>query len=140
MPGILLRMKDDGAPRRARGRRPAGGLEAEVLATLWAADRSLTPAAVQDELGGDLAYTTVMTTLTRLLEKGVVSRERMGRAYSYTAVLDEPGIAAARMRELLEDGDREVVLARFVGSLSDEEERVLSELLRGVRGEGDQLA
>lgn len=124
--------------RRARERRPAGGLEAEVLATLWAADRPMTPAAVQDELGGELAYTTVMTTLTRLLEKGVVSRERAGRAYAYTAVLDKPGITAARMRELLEAGkDREAVLARFVGTLSDDEERVLSELLRGARRGGE---
>ena len=120
--------------RRRSGRRPAGALEAEVLATLWAADSPLTPAAVQAELGGELAYTTVMTTLTRLLEKGVVSRERIGRAYAYTAVLDQPGIAAARMRELLASGrDREAVLARFVGSLSDDDERVLSELLRGSR-------
>ena len=120
-------------------RRPAGGLEAEVLATLWATDRPMTPAAVQGELGGDLAYTTVMTTLTRLLEKGVVSRERVGRAYAYTAVLDKPGITAARMRELLEAGkDREAVLARFVGSLSDEEELVLLELLRSARHGGEQ--
>lgn len=71
-----------------------------------------------------------MTALTRLHEKGVVSRERVGRAYAYTAVLDRPGIAAARMRELLESGDdREAVLARFVGSLSNEDERVLNELL-----------
>jgi predicted transcriptional regulator len=87
---------------------------------------------VLDELGGELAYTTVMTTLSRLVEKGVVSRERVGRAYAYTAVLDQPGIAAARMRELLESGDdRAAVLAQFVGSLSDEDERVLGQLLKG---------
>lgn len=119
-------------------RRPSGALEAEVLASLWASDRPLTPAEVQADLGRDLAYTTVMTTLSRLLEKGTVSRERAGRAYAYTAVLDQPGIAAARMRDLLESGaDREAVLARFVGSLSDEEERALSELLRESSEGGD---
>ena len=117
-----------------RKRRPAGALEAEILATLWAAGQPLTPAAVQGEVGGDLAYTTVMTTLSRLYEKGAVSRKRVGRAYAYTAVLDQPGIAAARMRELLESGeDREAVLARFVGSLSSEDESMLSELLRDPR-------
>src|SRR4051794_32546162 len=104
---------------RSRKRRPAGALEAEILATLWASEKSLSPAEVQDELGRALAYTTVMTALTRLHEKGVVSRERVGRAYEYTPVLDQPGIAAERMRQLLESGeDREAVLARFVGSLS----------------------
>ena len=122
--------------RRARSRRPAGALEAEILATLWAADEPLTPAAVQTLLGGELAYTTVMTALTRLHEKGVVSRGRVGRAYAYKAVLDEPGIAAAQMQQLLESGeDRRAVLARFVGSLSDDDERALIELLRAARAD-----
>ena len=116
-----------GRPER---RRPAGALEAEVLATLWAADRPLTPAQVRQGLGDELAYTTVMTALTRLHEKGSVDREKVGRAFAYAPVLDEAGTAAARMRELLgSGGGREAVLARFVGSLSIEEERFLAELL-----------
>ena len=119
--------------RSANSRRPAGALEAEIVATLWAAGEPLTPKAVQSQLGGELAYTTVMTALTRLYDKGVVSREKTGRAYAYTAVLDAPGIAAARMRELLESGgDRQAVLARFLGSLSDDDERALIELLRSA--------
>ena len=122
---------------RANKRRPAGALEAEILAALWAASEPLTPKAVQSELGGDLAYTTVMTALTRLYEKGVASREKHGRAYAYTAVLDSPGIAAARMSELLEaGGDREAVLARFLGTLSDADERTLVELLRSAEADG----
>jgi predicted transcriptional regulator len=121
---------------QAQNRRPAGALEAEIVAALWAAGEPLTPKAVQSELGGELAYTTVMTALTRLYEKGVVSREKSGRAYAYTAVLDSPGIAAARMRDLLEaGGDREAVLARFLGSLSDDDERTLLELLRSARAD-----
>lgn len=115
-------------------RRPAGALEAEILAALWVAPGPLTPGQVQEELGGDLAYTTVMTALTRLYDKGAVSRERAGRAYAYTPVLDQAGLAAARMRRMLEAGeDREAVLARFVGTLSDEDERVLADLLRGAQ-------
>ncbi|MBS1860813.1 MAG: BlaI/MecI/CopY family transcriptional regulator [Actinobacteria bacterium] len=117
-------------------RRPAGALEGEVLAALWAADGPLTPAEVRDELGGDLAYTTVMTALTRLHEKGSVRREKAGRAFAYTPVLDEAGTTAARMRELLDSGDgREAVLTRFVGSLSGEEERFLADLLSEGRDE-----
>jgi predicted transcriptional regulator len=122
------------------GRRPAGKLESEVLAALWAATEPLTPRDVQDELGGDLAYTTVMTTLARLCEKGAVSRRRVGRAYAYAPMLDRAETAAAKMRELLDAGeDREVVLARFVGSLSDADERLLAEALREARdGEGQE--
>lgn len=89
-------------------RRPAGGLEAEVLAALWAADRGLTPGEVRLQLGSELAYTTVMTTLSRLHEKGAVQRRRAGRAYRYTPVMDQADIAAARMRDMLEAGERPV--------------------------------
>jgi predicted transcriptional regulator len=124
--------------RRSGGRRPAGKLESEVLAALWAANEPLTPRDVQHEVGGELAYTTVMTTLTRLCEKGAVTRRRAGRAYAYAPVLGQAETAAARMRELLDAGeDREVVLARFVGSLSDADEQVLAELLRDAR-EGEE--
>jgi predicted transcriptional regulator len=120
-----------------QNRRPAGALEGEVLAALWAADQPLTPAEVQARMGGDLAYTTVMTALARLHEKGALKREKAGRAFAYTPLLDRPGIAAARMRELLEAGeDREAVLARFVGALSEEEEELLADLLRETREDG----
>jgi predicted transcriptional regulator len=96
----------------------------------------MTPAQVQDALGGDLAYTTVMTILTRLHEKGAVRRERTGRAYAYAPLLDENGMAAARMRSLLAGGgDRKAVLAQFIDGLSPEDERILSALMtRADRG------
>jgi predicted transcriptional regulator len=120
-----------------QNRRPAGALEGEVLAALWAADQPLTPAEVQARRGGDLAYTTVMTALARLHEKGALKRAKAGRAFAYTPLLDRPGIAAARMRELLEAGeDREAVLARFVGALSEEEEELLADLLGETREDG----
>jgi len=71
------------------GRRPRGTLEQEVVAALAAAAGPMTPAQVRDHLGGDLAYTTVMTVLARLSEKGLVTRRRVGRAYAYAAVRDE---------------------------------------------------
>lgn len=120
--------------KREGNKRPAGALEAEVLAALWAADRPLTPAEVKGQVGEELAYTTVMTALTRLHEKGTVARQKVGRAFAYTPLLDEPGIAAARMREMLEAGeDREAVLARFVGSLSEREEELLVGILDETR-------
>ncbi len=55
-----------------------GPLEAKVLDTIWAAeDRPLTVREVHKALGEDnkLAYTTIMTTMNRLYEKGVLDRE-----------------------------------------------------------------
>jgi predicted transcriptional regulator len=72
-------------------------LEAEVLATLWAAEAALTAADVQQRLGTGLAYSTVVTILSRLFTKGTLEREHQGRAYAYRPVADEPGLAARRM-------------------------------------------
>ncbi|MEV7085956.1 BlaI/MecI/CopY family transcriptional regulator [Streptomyces sp. NPDC093085] len=113
-------------------RRPPGELESGVLAALWAADGPLTPGRVQEELGGSLARTTVTTILTRLYEKGTVTRVRAGRGYAYTPTEDAPGLTARRMHtELAKDEDRRAVLARFVSQLDDEDERVLRALLDG---------
>jgi predicted transcriptional regulator len=118
-----------------RKRRASGSLESEVLVTLWAADRPLTTGEVIEALGGQLAYNTVQTILTRLLAKGAVARELVGRAHAYTAVLDEAGLAAARMRAMLDrGGDHAAVLARFLGTLSVQEEATLARLIAEHRG------
>lgn len=115
-------------------RRAAGGLESEVLAALWAAEQPLTTADVVEALGGGLAYNTVQTILTRLHGKGAVRREAVGRAHAYSPVLDEAGLAAQRMRALLDKGgDRAAVLTHFVGTLTPAEEATLTELLNQPR-------
>ncbi|MER6628388.1 BlaI/MecI/CopY family transcriptional regulator [Streptomyces sp. NPDC000987] len=111
-------------------RRPAGELEAAVMAALWAAGAPLTPVQVQAELANGLARTTVVTILSRLYDKGAVDRERRGRGYAYVPVQDAPGLTARRMHtELDRDADREAVLARFVARLSPEDEELLRRLL-----------
>ena len=111
-------------------RRPAGELEASVMAVLWGAGAPQTPGQVQRSLGADLARTTVTTILTRLHDKGVVERRRQGRGYAYYPVQDAHGLTARRMHfELDRDSDRETVLARFVAQLSPDDERILRDLL-----------
>ena len=114
-------------------RRHPGELEASVLAVLWAGERALTPGDIQRAIGGDLARTTVNTILTRLFDKGVVVRTRVGRAFAYAPAQeaqDAPGLAARRMRsELEKEADRSIVLARFVSGLSEDDEQVLRALL-----------
>jgi predicted transcriptional regulator len=114
--------------------RARGALERDVLACLAAAGRPLSPGEVRAELGDDLAYTTVMTTLSRLHAKGALSRQRAGRGYAY-ALPGGPDAARAsmtahRMLQLLDAGeDRAGVLSRFVADLRPEDEELLSDLL-----------
>ena len=116
--------------RRRPRRRGQGELEVQVLSALREAEGPATAGWVQDRLGGDLAYTTVITILTRLLAKGAVTRERAGRSFAWTPASDEAGLAARKMRKLLDgEPDREAVLASFVTALSPDDERLLRELL-----------
>jgi predicted transcriptional regulator len=119
-------------------RRGQGELEALVLATLREADGPATAGWVQERLGGGLAYTTVITILTRLLAKRAVTRERAGRSFVWTPASDQAGLAAHRMRKVLDsEGDREAVLASFVTGLGPDDERLLRELLGQSRHEGE---
>jgi predicted transcriptional regulator len=116
-------------------RRAAGALEAEVLAVLQASDSPLTPGEVRERLAGRLAYTTVVTILSRLHAKGVLTRSRNGRAFTYAPVADEAGLAARRMQGVLEgEDDREAVLARFVSGLTPADEQLLRRMLGEVPG------
>ncbi|MFE0187200.1 BlaI/MecI/CopY family transcriptional regulator [Streptomyces sp. NPDC059008] len=120
-------------------RRGQGELEAQVLAALHHAPGPASAAWVQERLGGDLAYTTVMTILSRLHAKQAVTRERSGRAYLWTPAADEAGLAALRMRRVLDgEPDRDAVLTSFVSALSAHDEQLLRTLLdRATTGEGD---
>ena len=86
------------AERQAAGaseRRAAGALEAEILAILREADGPLSPGEVRQRLAarpqpggprGELSYSTVVTIVSRLHAKGLLERERAGRAFVYRPV------------------------------------------------------
>ncbi|MER5356807.1 BlaI/MecI/CopY family transcriptional regulator [Streptomyces sp. NPDC002785] len=115
--------------RRLR-RRGQGELEAQVLAVLHSANGPATAGWVQEHLDGDLAYTTVITILSRLYAKNAVTRTREGRSYTWTSASDEAGLAALRMRRVLDgERDRDAVLAHFISSLSPGDEERLRALL-----------
>lgn len=118
-------------------RRGMGELESDVMRQLWDAGHPITPSQVREALGGGLAYTTVMTILGRLWEKGLAQRERQGRAYAYRPALSEAELTAKRMRAVLDrTNDREKSLARFVDQLSPKEACDLRQILRRLHDEG----
>ena len=109
-----------------------------MLSALGEADGPVTAGWVQERLGGDLAYTTVITILTRLLAKDAVTRERAGRSFAWTPASDQAGLAAHKMRRVLDaESDREAVLASFVTGLGPDDERLLRELLGQPGSEGE---
>jgi predicted transcriptional regulator len=121
----------DGLPGPAR--RAAGALEAEVLGILREAGAPLNPGEVRRRVasvqGAELSYSTVVTIVSRLHDKGLLARQRDGRGFSYTPV-DEASVAASRMSQALGSGsDRDAVLTRFVSGLSGRDTLLLRRLL-----------
>lgn len=102
-----------------------GPLEAEVLRALWAAEGPISVRDVLERLNEGrskpYAYTTIMTVLSRLAEKGILSRRRRGRGYVYEAAVRDP--AEIAVRDVLRDFG-ETAVAHFV-----EEARADPELL-----------
>lgn len=111
-----------------------GPLEAEVMAVLWRAGEPQAVRQVAELLNAEraapLAYTTVMTVMSRLAEKGVLARERgAGRGFLYRPVVaDSADIAVQGV--LAEFGD--AALARFVDQV--ELDASLRERLRRLIG------
>ena len=98
-----------------------GELERQVMVLLWRAGEPLTVADVQEFLGRDLAYTTVMTVLDRLAKKGLARRERRGRAWCYQPAEPQQVVLAREMAGLLHDvpvGVRDEALRLLAESLS----------------------
>ncbi len=128
MPDTLARCA---GPLRLRlMRRPDGALEDDVLRAMWDSGEALLPAEILEKTGLDLAYTSIATVLTRLLEKGLVEREPEGRAFRYRAAFDEGELAAKRIGVILSHtSDRNAALAGFVSTLGKRDAATLRSLL-----------
>ncbi|MER6347663.1 BlaI/MecI/CopY family transcriptional regulator [Streptomyces sp. NPDC001595] len=125
--------------RRQDARRPHGELVADVLAVLWESGKPMTARQVNAALGAELARTTMATILSRLHEKGTLTRVPSGRGFAYAPVQDAAGLVAGRMRRELErEPRRDLVLKRFVSSLSEDDEETLRRLLLEAEAEKNE--
>ncbi|WP_431728710.1 BlaI/MecI/CopY family transcriptional regulator [Verrucosispora sp. TAA-831] len=117
-----------------------GDLERAVMDVLWdtvpATSGGVTVREVADALAGrELAYTTVMTVLDRLAGKGMVQREREGRAWRYRAAASREAYIAQIMLDALDlGGSRDAALVRFARSVTGTEADVLRAALSAEAG------
>jgi len=117
--------------------------EIDLMNVLWQHGPS-TVADVRARVEDELAYTTVLTILRTLEEKGHVGHEAEGRAYRYHALVErgEARVSAVgRMTEKLFGGRPELLLTHLVSDrdLSDDALARIRELLDerlGEEGEG----
>ena len=106
-------------------------LETAVMDVLWGSDTHLSPAEVRTQLEVDRAYTTVMTVLVRLWNKGLLERVKHGKTFVYKPVVDRDSVLAANMIDLVERaGEVGPVLARFATRLDPADREHLARLLK----------
>jgi predicted transcriptional regulator len=90
--------------------------ELEVMSVLWRLG-SATVTEVRDALPEKLAYTSVLSALQTLEEKGYVRHEAEGRAYRYFPLVEAEragGSALARIRDAIFHGSAERMFAQMV--------------------------
>lgn len=118
--------------------KPLGTLERSVMNQLWNADKPVTVRQVHDALLAEraLAYTTVMTVLRRLADKGLARQLRDGRAHRYAAVHSHDELVASLMVDALEQvtdaGSRHSALLHFVEKVGAREMQALQMALAAV--------
>lgn len=123
------------------------GRELDIMNVLW--DRgSATVSEVLDTLADDLAYTTVLTVLQRLEEKGHVGHETEGKAHRYLPLLDRGTVqesAVQRMTRTLFRDSPALLMVHLLDrkGLTDDQLRTLRALVderltdEGADDEGD---
>lgn len=107
-----------------------GELEARIMDVIWEIGEP-TVADVCTRLGADCNYKTVMTVMNRLVDKGILSRQRMGRAYNYAPCADRETFLAQVSRNVVEGllqdfGD--LAIAQFVSAVDRIDSAQLAEL------------
>jgi predicted transcriptional regulator len=116
--------------------REFGQLESAIMDVIWSQRRALPVREVRERLhyGRPVAYTTVMTVMTILHGKGVLRREKHGRAWRYWPAEQREEHDARLMAEILRSGgDHRLTLRGFL-------DRVSADELDTIRNAVDQRA
>ena len=114
-----------------------GELEFAIMDFIW---KKRKPVAVWDVLrhlskSRDLAYTTTMTVVGRLHEKGLLRRSAERRPYTYWPAVSREDYSAGLMLGILSElGDRKAVLTRFVERIGPQDAKLLRELTSKIQG------
>ena len=115
--------------------REFGELESAIMDVAWAAERPYPVREVRERLcyNRPVAYTTVMTVMNILHGKGVLRREKHGRAWRYWPAESREEHDARLMAEVLRSGgDQHTTMLRFVELVSEEERESLRTVVLGT--------
>lgn len=119
-----------------------GPLEADIMQVIWKTQKA-TVQDVYDELSQDrnIAYNTVMTVMTRLAQKGVLKRQKDGRAFVYFPQTTKNEVGKGMLQYVIDKifgGSKAPVISQLLdeNELSEEELNVLKRLVEKKKSEG----
>jgi predicted transcriptional regulator len=120
-----------------------GPLEQCLLETLWSRGSSTVRELLESGYG-NLAYTTVMTTLDRLFKKNLLTRQAEGRAFRYSPRLTREALhreaVGDAFRQLLDASPApELPLSYFVEILTERDAQLLDDLKHAVESKRREL-
>lgn len=125
-------------------KKPLTDLEAEIMQFVWQKGKT-TVRDVYEAMRAtrSLAYTTVMTVLSKLTEKGIVERSKKGRAYVYRPKVSKEEAAQRSVSKLLQkffDGSPRALVAHLVDvdAISPDELSSLQQLLDSKQKENGE--
>ena len=100
------------------------------MQVVWASGPATARVEAEQQSDRGLAYTTWLTVLGRLERKGLLRREKVGRAFAYTAVATrEDHISVLMQQALGQADDREAALQHFVRTVTPAEAQALRHAL-----------
>lgn len=140
MKGIRIRPEHEGL------RASLFDLEADVMEIVWAESwATFAVSEVHERLADtrEIAYTTVMTTVSRLHDKGLLERERDGKRYLYRPAMSRDEFLRTMAREVLGsffDAGLEAAEALLVERVADADARELDRLEALIRARREELA
>lgn len=97
-----------------------GDLEEKIMNIIWEAENPLKPSEVCEKLDSNCAYTTVMTVLCRLTEKGILERSKKGKAYFYKPIKTKESFLKPKLKQIFQsiiDSYGELAVSQFVDVL-----------------------
>lgn len=107
-----------------------GELEARIMEVVWEVGEP-TVADVCARLGKGCNYKTIMTVMNRLVDKGILTRQRIGRAYSYAPCASRDAFIAQVSRNVMEgliEDFGDLAIAQFISAVDRIDTAHLAEL------------
>jgi len=110
-----------------------GEFEAKLMEVVWVLERP-TVQEIIDYLDDDLNYKTTMTVLNRLVDKGVLTRQKIGRAFGYIPVVSRDELLAnvfdQMVRGMFDSDFRQIALAQIIDTAETIDTDLLDDLSR----------